>query len=82
MRKLFLPLLTVFIIIFISEYAWPQAEGKERNATKQDKVKWYSFEDAYKLNKKSREKYLSMYLQTGVAGVKKWMQKHSHTRLL
>ncbi len=56
MRKLFLPLLTVFIIIFISEYAWPQAEGKERNATKQDKVKWYSFEDAYKLNKKKPRK--------------------------
>ena len=56
MRNKFLPFLTFLVILFMSESAWPQTEGKDRNASKQGKVKWYSFEEAYKLNKKKPRK--------------------------
>ena len=56
MRKRFLSILTVLSIIFLAESAFPQTQHKPRSSSKQDKIKWYTFEDAYKLNKKKPRK--------------------------
>lgn len=56
MRKAFLPVLAVFLLTFISEPSFSQSAKKEKNQQKYDKIKWYSFEEAYQLNKKRPKK--------------------------
>jgi thioredoxin-related protein len=64
MHNKFFPLLTFFTIIFISytslaqETAKTDGDRQSKNPSKQDKVKWYSFEEAYKLNKKKPRKII------------------------
>ena len=68
MQKKILPLLTLIAILFVTESIFSQEsvssqkENKNKNASKTDKIKWYSFEDAYKINKKKPRKiYIDVF---------------------
>jgi thioredoxin-related protein len=64
MHNRFLPVLILFTLLFFSctclAQETPKTEGERpgKNSSKQDKVKWYSFEEAYKLNKKKPRKII------------------------
>jgi thioredoxin-related protein len=60
MRKAILPLLAVFFSFYIAGPAIGQE--KEKSVPKGDKIKWYSFEEAYQLNKKKPKKiFIDVY---------------------
>lgn len=48
--------LFLFLTIFLCEPVLSQSKQKEKNASTQERVKWYSFEEAYKNNKKKPRK--------------------------
>jgi thioredoxin-related protein len=62
MQNRFLPILVLIAILFAAESVYsqesvpPQKENKNKNLSKADKIKWYSFEEAYKINKKKPRK--------------------------
>lgn len=62
MQKKILPVLTFIVILFLTESVFSQEsvsqqkDNKNKNAAKTDKIKWYSFEEAYKINKKKPRK--------------------------
>lgn len=62
MQKAILPILTVFLITIVFNSAVAQNKHKEKKEPKIDKIKWYSFEDAYQLNKKKQKKiFIDVY---------------------
>jgi thioredoxin-related protein len=59
-----LSVLFIFAFIFLTQSTFPQDKKKVRNSSKQDKISWYSFEEAYKLNKKKPRKiFIDVYTE-------------------
>ena len=56
MQKVILPSLIVIMILSIYTPAVSQDKPKEKTEKKGDLIKWYSFEEAYQLNKKKQKK--------------------------
>ena len=56
MQKAILPILTAFLITIVFNSSLAQNNHKEKKEPKIDKIKWYSFEDAYQLSKKKPKK--------------------------
>ena len=56
MQKAFFPIVTVFLIFSLSQHALSQNKGKEKATPSVEKIRWYSFEEAYQLNKKKPKK--------------------------
>jgi thioredoxin-related protein len=56
MHKRFILVIVFLGFLLSSEFSFSQTEAKDRNSGKQEKIKWYSFEEAYKLNKKKPRK--------------------------
>jgi thioredoxin-related protein len=62
MHKLLFPIFTAFLITIVTHPALSQTKNKEKSEPKADKIKWYSFEDAYQLNKKKQKKiFIDVY---------------------
>ena len=62
MSKRILPILPIIIYLILSETSMAQKSAKESASSKQDKIKWYSFEEAYSLNKKKPRKiFIDVY---------------------
>ena len=62
MQKAILPFLTVFLITIVFNSTVAQNKHKEKKEPKNNKIKWYSFEDAYQLNKKKQKKiFIDVY---------------------
>jgi thioredoxin-related protein len=62
MQKAFLHILTIFLFTNLFNPVQAQSKDKEKNEPKGDKIKWYSFEDAYQLNKKKQKKiFIDVY---------------------
>ena len=68
MQKKILPILTFIAILFLAESVYsqesvnPRKDKKDKSPTQQDKIKWYSFEEAYKINKKKPRKiFIDVY---------------------
>ncbi|MCX6251636.1 MAG: DUF255 domain-containing protein [Bacteroidetes bacterium] len=58
MRKIILPVLMLLATSFLAQTALSQDKPKEKESQKADKIKWYSFEEAFKLSKKKPKKML------------------------
>ncbi|MCX6248276.1 MAG: DUF255 domain-containing protein [Bacteroidetes bacterium] len=56
MRNAFLSISLAFLIFAFSGSAFSQAKSKEKTPAAVEKIHWYSFEDAYQLNKKKPKK--------------------------
>jgi thioredoxin-related protein len=56
MQKAFFLILTAFLIFFSTQPALTQNKEKEKVAPATDKIHWYSFEEAYQMNKKKPKK--------------------------
>ncbi len=56
MQKSFLFIITAFFIFCFSPVAESQNKGKEKTVSPTDKIRWYSFEEAYQMNKKKPKK--------------------------
>ena len=56
MRKAFIAIITAFFIFSLSQPGFSQDKNKEKANLPGEKIRWYSFEDAYKLNKKKPKK--------------------------
>jgi len=56
MQKAFLFIITAFFIFSFSIDAGSQNKGKEKSVSPTEKIRWYSFEEAYQLNKKKQKK--------------------------
>ncbi len=56
MPKAFIAIITAFFIVSLSQHGFSQAKSKEKANLSSDKIHWYSFEDAYQLNKKKPKK--------------------------
>jgi thioredoxin-related protein len=62
MQKAILPFLIVIFIFSLSAPAVSQDKPKEKTENKADLIKWYSFEEAYQLNKKKQKKvFIDVY---------------------
>jgi thioredoxin-related protein len=62
MRKILVPIITPLFVLFFMNTAWSQEKTKEKPADKSEKIKWYTFEEAYKLNKKKPKKiFIDVY---------------------
>ena len=62
MHRLIYPILTAFLITLLTNTSYSQSKNKDKHEPKSDKIKWYSFEDAYKLNKKKQKKiFIDVY---------------------
>jgi len=56
MHKAFFLIFTAILIFCFSMDAGSQTKGREKVAPAMEKIHWYSFEDAYQLNKKKPKK--------------------------
>ena len=56
MQKIFVPVLIALFMMFIQDPAGAQEKSKDKSSEKSDRIKWYTFEEAYKLNKKKPKK--------------------------
>jgi len=56
MQKAIFPILTAFLITCFFQPAISQSKGKEKGPLPTEKIRWYSFEEAYQLNKKKPKK--------------------------
>jgi thioredoxin-related protein len=62
MRKTSCFILPILLITFTWSSVYSQSKSVEKHETKSDKIKWYSFEDAYQLNKKKQKKiFIDVY---------------------
>jgi thioredoxin-related protein len=62
MQRSIYPILTAFLITLLTNTTYSQSKNKEKHEPRIDKIKWYSFEDAYKLNKKKQKKiFIDVY---------------------
>jgi thioredoxin-related protein len=62
MQKTVLHFLIAFLIIITYNPAASQNKSKGKSDLKGDKIKWYSFEEAYQLNKKKQKKiFIDVY---------------------
>ena len=56
MHKAFLSILSAIFLTTICTPSFSQSKNREKNESKGDKIKWYSFEDAYQMSKKKPKK--------------------------
>jgi thioredoxin-related protein len=56
MKKTVFSFLTLVLISYYAESSFAQHKQKEKDPGNSDKIKWYSFQEAYKLNKKKPKK--------------------------
>jgi thioredoxin-related protein len=62
MQKAIFPVLTVILVTIVLNSSVAQNKNKEKKEPKVDKINWYSFEDAYQLNKKKQKKiFIDVY---------------------
>jgi thioredoxin-related protein len=62
MQKAFSFIISAGFIFFISSAVQAQSSTREKKEPKVEKIKWYSFEDAFQLNKKKQKKiFIDVY---------------------
>jgi thioredoxin-related protein len=62
MHKAIFPVLTTFLIVCFASSAYSQSKNKEGHDPIVQRIKWYSFEEAYQLNKKKQKKiFIDVY---------------------
>ena len=64
MQKVILPFLIVILFLIQDSPAIAQNKSMGKSESKSDKIKWYSFEEAYQLNKKKQKKiFIDVYTE-------------------
>ena len=62
MQKAFLLIISTLLITVNGSHLFAQSVNKEKNEPKGERIQWYSFEDAYQLNKKKQKKiFIDVY---------------------
>jgi thioredoxin-related protein len=56
MRIAFFLIMSAFTLTCLPDFSFAQKKSKEKSQTVTEKIHWYSFEEAYQLNKKKQKK--------------------------